>query len=219
MSDIQSIKKLFSITNLFYLGAVAAVIVTMIAMGLVYSDSLNKNTQASLILSDAEGIYSVIDSQNQEIEKLSKNYFGNLPTNMSSILSSEFKRNDFTRYLDNLESQYKANGVFTINSLNYATQLESQNYIDATINLNTSKTNLISFLKLVERSGFSQEEPPYLLEVQNINFSVPSNPEDENTEEDNFSFSDILNPSIADNLVYTVSLQLRVYRFQSNLNQ
>jgi Ni,Fe-hydrogenase I large subunit len=216
--DFQSLKKLLTATNLYYTAGVIAIIFSMLFLGLVFADQSSKNTQASLILSDAEGITTTIQNQKKAIETQSKNHFSIIPQNMASIISSEFNSNDFTRYLEDLEIQYKANGVFSINSINYTSQTLSQDFIDATINVSTSQDNLLKFLELVEKSGFSQDEPPYLLEVQSINFVVPEAViEDSTAESENqFSFSNILNPS-TNNLVYSVTLQLKVYRFQSNL--
>lgn len=225
--NFLSLKKSLTKTNLYYTGGALAILITAIIVGVIYSTQSQENAKASLILADADGIVSQLKVQNSQIEQLTRDYFSILPKNYSRIVNQNFRVNDLTRYFDTLEQQYKTNGQFELNSLNYSTSELEQDYIDASINLNTSKDNLISFLEFIEKSGFGSEEIPYLLELRSITFTVPVE-EVLQVESDNSAapqpitqeeLNQVLNPVNAPtdefaNLSYSVVLQLRIYNFK-----
>lgn len=208
--DINTLKKWFSKTNLYYAGTVFCALVTLVLIGLIYSSQTDKNMQASLILADAEGIIAEIDTQQNELRNLITEYVSILPENFNVILNPNVRLNDLTRYFDSLEQQYRQNGEFRINTLNYSST-NNPDFIDASLSLETTQENLLEFLSFIESTGFNNPNSRYLFEVLNISFAVPQAVEEE------IGFDNFFTSQSGSDLTYSVTLSLRIYRFQSNL--
>lgn len=195
--DLKSLQKIFNSKNLYYSGVALCLSIVLFLFGSLYTDNKAKNLKANLILNNADGVIISMKNQSNEIKKITTNYSSARPENLNKILNPNFKINDLTRYFDDLEQTFNANGTFEIGSLNYTGLETLNNYVDASINLTTSQTNLVDFLKFIEQTGFSNVDSKYLMEVRSINFSVPDldpeNPVQEN---------------------YQATLVIRVYKFQ-----
>lgn len=195
--DLKSLQKIFNSKNLYYAGVALCLSIVLFLFGSLYTDNKAKNLKANLILNNADGVIISMKNQSNEIKKITTNYSSARPENLNKILNPNFKINDLTRYFDDLEQTFNANGTFEIGSLNYTGLETLNNYVDASINLTTSQTNLVDFLKFIEQTGFSNVDSKYLMEVRSINFSVPDldpeNPVQEN---------------------YQATLVIRVYKFQ-----
>jgi hypothetical protein len=208
--DINTLKKWFTKTNLYYAGTVVCALITLVLIGFIYSSQTEKNLKASLILADAEGIIADIETQQLELKSLVSEYVAILPENFNTIINPTIRLNDLTRYFDSLEQQYRQNGQFRINTLNYGTT-NNPDFIDVSLGLETTEENLLNLLSFIESTGFNNDKSRYLFEVLNISFAVPTVSEEEVDFDSFFSSPQVQEP------IYTVTLQLRIYSFQSNL--
>jgi hypothetical protein len=173
-------------------------------MGIIYSNQSAENTQASLILSDANGISQKLTTQSKSLDTTIQNLVRNKPANFESILVPNLKTNDLTRYFDQLESTYSKDGVFSIFNINYSPNVE-QEFVTATLSMESTEENLLKFLEYTEKTGFAFQDSQYLFEVTSINFTVPLDIEETSLEDAP------VNPTTEK--VYNVNLQVRIYNF------
>lgn len=204
MADLNFYKKLFSKTNLYFAGSAMFLVVATVFMGIIYSNQSAENTQASLILADANGISQKLTTQSKSLDTAIKDLVRNKPANFESILVPNLKTNDLTRYFDQLESTYSKDGVFSIFNINYSPNVE-QEFVTATLSMESTEENLLKFLEYTEKTGFAFQDSQYLFEVTSINFTVPLDIEETSLEEAP------VNPTTEK--VYNVNLQVRIYNF------
>jgi hypothetical protein len=203
--NIETLKKIFTKTNLFYILGATMLIITAFLLSGLYSSQIAKNAQANLLLADTDGIISSIKSQQKQFSETTNTYFQMLPKN-ANTLATEIKTNDLTRYFDQLELSFQDTGAMVINSIGYTTVPELSSSVDASLSVRISQQNLIQLLDLFERSGLSDTVSPYLVSVTSVNFVVPEAVlEIENDEENLLTNGEP---------VYDVSLNLRVYSFE-----
>ena len=205
MADLNFYKNLFSKTNLYFAGSAVFLVVATVFMGVIYSNQSSENTQASLLLADANGIVQQLKSQSKAIDSKVNDMLKSKPANFENILVPNLKTNDLTRYFDNLESEYSEDGVFSIFNINYASNVD-QGFVTATLSIESTEENLLKFLEYTEKTGFAFNDSQYLFEVTSINFTVPLEIEDTTDLEST-------NNSNNSDKIYSVNLQVKIYNF------
>jgi len=203
--NIEKLKKIFSLTNLYYAGTTAMLIIMAILLSSVYSAQIASNAQANLLLSDADGILSEIKDQQKTLEQLSTAYYKSLPTSFQTY-AAPFTTNDLTRYFDDLELKFRENGTMVINSIGYVPIVENPGSYNTSLSVRISQQNLIDLLDLFEKSGLSSSATPYLFAVTSVDFNVP---ELVQTDDESLDI-DTTQPN------YDVSISLTVHSFTTN---
>jgi hypothetical protein len=234
MADLNFYKNIFSKTNLYFGGAALCFVIATLTLGILFNNQNLQNTQASLILADANGVKSQLNIQEKRIETLTREFVTGLPRNFAKIVNSNFRVTDLTRYFDQLETAFRKNGTFEIGSIAYADGISASEFLIANINLDTNKSNLMQLLEKMETSGFTSSDSDYLFEVRSISFNLPEAVNLDDTDltqeplESENEFAGLFNPSDQNDFtnsntssvsdpVYNVQLQVRIYKIPNQV--
>ena len=94
----------------------------------------------------------------------------------------EFQKNEFVRTFDTLIEEISSNvAPLVVSSLNISSPISSVDgsveSIPISITLTTNKDSLLALVQRLESVGLDRTNPFYLMELQSLNFQVPTNQE------------------------------------------
>jgi len=94
----------------------------------------------------------------------------------------EFQKNEFVRTFDTLIDEISSNvAPLVVSSLNISSPISSVDgsveSIPISITLTTNKDSLLALVQRLESVGLDRTNPFYLMELQSLNFQVPTNQE------------------------------------------
>lgn len=173
---LSKVKKAKSVLIFYQVASAICGILVFVFLFQTFRYISDQREQVEKIKTQASQVQQSILASNEDIKLTRDEVVQFIPNNFDEFLSADITNSDFTRMFDDLANQYRSSGEnFFIRSINYGAQSISEESqlqtVSANLSLETSKNNLLAFLRDIEKTGLSSDKAFYILDPQSLSFS------------------------------------------------
>lgn len=173
---LSKVKKAKSVLLFYQIASAICAILVVVFLFQTFQYVTSQRQKIENIQAQAKQVQADILASTEEIQLIRDETIEFIPANFTDFLDPVTTNSDFTRMFDQLANEYRSTGeTFFIRSINYGSQSqveESQlQTISANLSLETSKNNLLAFLRDIEKTGLSSDRAFYILDPQSLSFS------------------------------------------------